>query len=686
MEDRWRAADAAGLDDLGLLTYRSRLLGQDPTIVNYGGGNTSCKVTQADFRGRPAPTLLVKGSGSDLATISREAFAPLNLDDVRAMATLEHLSDDEMVEYLGHCLLDPRAPRPSIETLLHAVVPARHVDHTHADAAISLCATAHGRELAEQRFGRRMVWVPYVRPGFALGKLAAEALAANPEAEIIFLEKHGLATWGDTAEACYRQTIRVIAELEAFIAEAGQEKQPFGPTVTPPLTTEERRRRLLTLLPPLRGALSGNRRVILHVDQSEEALAFAGSEQAETLARVGAACPDHVMYTKVQPLFVPRAAEAAAADLPTLVNTAVDQYIIEYDAYFAAHAEPGATKLDPHPRVILLPGIGLIAAGVDAAAAHNTAALYHRAIAVMRGAQALGGFVSLSSAEAFAIEYWPLELYKLTLRPLERELAGRVALITGAASGIGRSCADRLAAEGAHVVLLDLNAASARDAAQEIAGQHGGGRAVARRCDVTNESDIQAAFEEAVLTYGGVDIVVPNAGLSASHSIEETSLAEWSKIHDVLTTGYFLTARAAFTVFRPQGLGGNLVIMSSKNGLSAAKNALAYCTAKAAELQMTRCLAEEGGAAGIRVNAVAPDAVFRNSGIWNAQWREERARSHGVTLDTLEDFYRSRTVLKVNVFPEDVAEAVLFLCSDRSAKTTGCVITVDGGVTTAYPR
>lgn len=686
MENRWRDAEAAGLDDVGLLTYRSNLLGQEAAIVNYGGGNTSCKGTRSDFRGLSVETLLVKGSGSDLATITPRGFAPLRLEAVRELVARDHMTDDAMVSYLDHCLIDLSAPRPSIETLLHAVLPARHVDHTHADAALSLCAAARGRELAEQHFGRRMVWVPYVRPGFALGKLTAEALAENPRAEMIFLEKHGLVTWGESARACYDQTIAVISELEEYIAAAGRDKQPFGPLLVPPLPADERRRRLLTLLPPLRGLLGADERVILHVDQSEEVLTFVGSERAEALAGIGAACPDHVMYTKVHPLFLAGADVATPEELPALASSGLERYGARYDAYFAEHADAGQPKLDPHPRVLLLPGLGLIAGGTDAAAARNTAALYHRAIAVMRGAERLDRFVSLSAAEAFAIEYWPLERYKLTLRPPDRELAHRVAVVTGAASGIGRSTAGRLAAEGAHVVLLDLNGEGATTAAQEIERASGRGRAVALCCDVTSESAIQRAFEDAVLTYGGFDVVVANAGLAASHRVEETSLEEWNRLHAVLTTGYFLTSRAAFKVFRSQRRGGNLVLMSSKNGLSAAKNVLAYATAKAAELQMTRCLAEEGGSAGIRVNAVAPDAVFRDSGIWNAQWRQERSRSHGVDLDQLEEFYRVRAILKVNVYPEDVAEAVLFLCSDRSAKTTGCIITVDGGVTTAYPR
>jgi rhamnulose-1-phosphate aldolase/alcohol dehydrogenase len=686
MENRWRDTDTIGLSEPELLAYRSRLLGQDVRIVNYGGGNTSCKLSSVDFRGQAVETLLVKGSGVDLATIRPSGFAPLRLADVRALTERDAMTDDAMVAHLNHCLLDLQAPRPSIETLLHAVLPARHIDHTHADAALSLCATEGGRALAEQRFGRRMIWASYVRPGFALGKLVAEALATSPDAEIIFLEKHGLVTWGADARQCYDQTIRVLSELEAFIAERGRGKEPFGVAAVAPLAAEERRRRLLALLPPLRGLLSAEQRVVLHVDQSDDVLDFADRALAEQLASVGAACPDHVMYTKVQPLFVADAATAPESQLIAVLQRAVDGYVERYGASFSANAAPGQVQLDPRPRVILLPGIGMVTAGVDAASARNTAALYHRAIAVMRGAQSLNRFVSLSTADAFAIEYWPLERAKLAMRPPERELARRVAVVTGGASGIGRSTALRLAAEGAHVVVLDVNADGATAAAQEIERQCGPGRAFGLRCDVTSEQAIQEAFEAAIMAYGGVDIVVPNAGLAASHSVEETSLAEWNRLHEVLTTGYFLTARAAFAVFRAQGLGGNLVIMSSKNGLSAAKNVLAYATAKAAELQMTRCLAEEGGAAGIRVNAVAPDAVFRNSGIWNAQWREERSRSHGVSLENLEEFYRSRAILKVNVYPEDVAEAVLFLCSDRSAKTTGCVLTVDGGVTTAYPR
>ena len=398
MENRWRDAEARDLDELGLLTYRSNLLGKDAAIVNYGGGNTSCKVRETDFRGRLVPTLLVKGSGSDLATIGRAGFAPLNLDDVLLVRQRAAMTDDEMVSYLTHCLLDPRAPRPSIETLLHSFIPAPHIDHTHADAAIGLCAAEHGESLARDRFGSRMVWVPYVRPGFGLAKLVAEALEANPRAEMVFLAKHGLVTWGDTARSCYDHTIATISELEEFIAERGRGRQPFGPRRLEPLPLEERRRRLLVALPALRGALSADKRVILHVDQSDEVLDFTGAERAAELAAVGAACPDHVMYTKVQPLVVEGAASTPPEQLPDLLRAEVARYVERYETYFRANAEPGQAMMDPRPRLVLLPGIGLVAAGADAAGARNTASLYHRAIAVMRGAQSLDRFTSLMVA------------------------------------------------------------------------------------------------------------------------------------------------------------------------------------------------------------------------------------------------------------------------------------------------
>ncbi|MCL4543200.1 MAG: bifunctional rhamnulose-1-phosphate aldolase/short-chain dehydrogenase [Chloroflexi bacterium] len=686
MDSRWRNDEVQGASELDLLVYRSRLLGTTPNLVNFGGGNTSGKTVIPDFRGHPTPALLVKASGVDLATCEGADFSPLRLDDVVALGERDEVTDSDMVDYLRHALINQQAKRPSIETLLHALLPFPHIDHTHATVALAFCAAEHGKELVEQIFGERAVWVPYVRPGFQLGKLARTALQERPRAEAMFLEKHGLVTWGNTSQECYERTRATISTLEEAVATAVRKRDPFGSSPDNRLPPEHTRARWLALLPVLRGALGSRHHVILQRDDSESVTAFLASPTARDLAKRGVATPDYVLYTGIRPLWVDGAATVAEQELPGLIHISVKAYEQDYEAAFQRYCSASTTMLDPAPRVVLLPGLGMVAAGTDVITAASALENFCQTIAVMRGAEALDRYATLHPEQAYEIEYWPLERDKLKQRRPADELSGRVAVITGGASGIGRATAHRLAQAGAHLVVLDINVDGSHAVAEAIDSRNGHGRAIGLLCDVTSEQSTACAFEEAILRYGGADIVVANAGLAASHSIEETSLAEWQHLHDVMTTGYFLTARTAFRIFRQQGTGGNLVVMSSKNGLSAAKNVLAYATAKAAELQMTRCLAEEGGSAGIRVNAVAPDAVFRGSTIWNPQWREERSRSHGVPLEQLEDYYRLRSVLKVNIFPEDVAEAVLFLCSDRSAKTTGCTITVDGGVTTAYPR
>lgn len=655
-----------------------------PHVVNFGGGNTSCKTVLTDYRGRSIEALVVKASGADLATIDAAGFTALRLGDLRALATRAEVRDEDLVEYLRFAMLDPQSPLPSIETTLHALLPFKHIDHTHAVVALAFCTLERGREVAERIFGRRVAWVPYVRPGFALGKLAAEVMRANPDAEFLLLEKHGLVTWGETAEACYQRTVGVLDELKRAVARALIARDPFAaPTAE---LVRDHQERFYTILPILRGALHFDQYKILVYDESQAVRQFLASAGARELAARGSATPDYVLYTGPFPLWLDGLATLPLSELSSALHQAVARHRQAYTEYFTAHAAAEETMIDPNPQLILLPGLGIIAAGQDLHSARVALENYRQTIEVMRAAEALDHYSTLSPAQTFAIEYWPLERAKLQQRTARAELAGQVAVITGGASGIGRTTAHRLAVAGAHVVILDRDAVAAGEVAQAINKQYGDGRGLAIACDVTSEEAIDGGFSKTILQYGGVDIVVPNAGLAASHSIEETTLGEWQQLHDVMVTGYFLTARSAFRVLRQQGTGGAIVFVSSKNGLSAAKNVLAYATAKAAELQMTRCLAEEGGSAGIRVNAVAPDAVFRGSTIWNPQWREERARSHGVALENLEEYYRQRSVLKVNVFPEDVAEAILFLCSKRSAKTTGCTVTVDGGVTTAYPR
>ena len=682
----WNDEEARQRPELDYLVYRSNLLGRDRSVVNIYGGNTSVKRREVDHLGREVNVLWVKGSGSDVATITEEGFAGLLLDEILPLMARDHMSDEEMVAYLAHCVYALNRPRQSIETLLHAFTPAPHVDHTHPDPVLAIACAEHGQELCRELWGERAVWVDYVRPGFTLSKWIGEGIRANPRAELVVMGKHGMVSWGETSRACYDNTIRVIQEAEDFVEARRNGRRVFPGTAVPPLPPEERQAILAAVLPGLRGAVSRERPAILQTDDSPEVLAFVGSENAPALSQVGAACPDHLVHTKRQPLFVEWKPEEGVEALKTKLAQGVDDFVARYTEYFQAHSQPGDRMRDPAPRVILIPGVGMVTTGRDALAADVSRQLYHRAIKVMEGSQILSRFISLTAQESYDIEYWPLELYKLSLKPPPRELAGRVVVVTGGASGIGRATARRLAEDHAHVVILDINREGAEQVAVELVEKHGLGRSMALFCDVTDEAGVQEAFRRAVLAYGGVDVVVSNAGIAIAAAIDETSLADWNKTFDVLGKGYFLVSREAFRIWKEQGMGGNLVYVGSKNSVYAGKNASVYSAAKAAEMHMARCLAAEGGPFGIRVNTVLPDAVIRGSGIWDKGWREARAAAYGIRPEELEEFYRQRNILHVNIFPEHVAEAISFLAGPRSSRTTGGALTVDGGVPGAFLR
>jgi rhamnulose-1-phosphate aldolase/alcohol dehydrogenase len=634
----------------------------------------------------------VKGSGSDLANAKMKNFTALRMEDVYPLIERESMTDEEMVAYLTQCMVDAKHPRMSIETLLHAFLPYKHVDHTHPDGAISICCADNGREIAKQIFGDRFVWVPYVRPGFGLSRMIALAVRANPKCELVLMEKHGLVTWGETSESCYRRTLAIIQEAEDFIAKrvTAAGKKLFGGEKHARLPDEQRRTIAAKVLPIIRGACGKQKRTILTYDDADDVSRFINSADAPKLSQVGAACPDHLVHTKRTPLYIdwnPASGDIDGKDgLIAKLRVGIAQYAEEYTAYFKRNSSAGDTMNDPFPRVILIPGVGMVATGKSKVMADIAAALYRRAISVMSGATVLGTFVSLSEKESFDVEYWPLELYKLTMAPPESEFSRQVALITGGAGGIGGATAKRLVKEGAHVVLADLNIEAAQKLAAEINAIAGEGRAVAVKMDVTQESLVSGAFDDAIRSYGGVDIVVNNAGLATSNSLEETTLKEWNLNMDVLATGYFLVAREGFKLLKRQGTGGAFIFIGSKNSVYAGKNAAAYSTAKAAEIHLARCVAAEGGEFGIRVNSVLPDAVLQGSQIWNSSWRNARAAAYGIAPDQLEDYYRKRTTLLVNIYPDDIAEAAAFLASSKAAKTTGCMITVDGGVPAAFTR
>ncbi|WP_051935677.1 bifunctional rhamnulose-1-phosphate aldolase/short-chain dehydrogenase [Deinococcus sp. YIM 77859] len=685
IQNRWNDAEAPQGDGLASLTYRSNLLGADRTLVNIYGGNTSTKSVEKDHLGRDVTVLWVKGSGSDIASITEKGFAGLKLDEVLPLFDRPGMTDEEMTAYLERTVFEPGRPRQSIETLLHAFVPAKHVDHTHPDAIIAIACTPNGKEIMREIYGDRAAWVDYIRPGFTLSKHIGEAVRNNPGLEAVVMGKHGLVTWGDTSKESYENTLRIIGEAQAYL-DAHQQDQPFGGARVQSLPEDEANTLLAEILPVLRGAMRGARPVILNVDRSPEVMEFVNSNAAAELSQVGAACPDHLVHTKRVPLFLNWTPEQGQDALIAAAKEGVERFKTEYAAYFEENRGEGDVMFTPSPRVVLIPGLGMVNSGPDAQGADVSRQLYLRAIQVMKSASALGGFVSLTAAESYAVEYWPLELYKLAQKPAPKVLEGHVALVTGAASGIGRAIARRLAADGAHVVIADLNAEGGRQVAGEITQERGYRRATSVGMNVTSEEQVQQAYRTAVLNYGGVDIVVNNAGIASSAPIEETSLEMWNKNQSILSTGYFLVAREAFRVLKAQGTGGNLVFIGSKNSLAAGKNAAAYSAAKAAEVHLARCLAEEGGPYGIRVNSVLPDSVLSGSAIWDSKWRAERAETYGIREDQLEEFYRQRNTLKVNILPEDIAEAAFFFATPAASKTTGGILTVDGGVPIAYVR
>jgi rhamnulose-1-phosphate aldolase/alcohol dehydrogenase len=689
--NRWDAGAAATLTGIDEVVYRSNLLGADRSLANRGGGNTSAKGVTTDHAGRETRTLWVKGSGTDLATITAAGFAALRLDDLLPLRGRESMDDAEMVDYLVRSGLRPDQPRPSIETLLHAFVPAAQVDHTHPDAVIALTSAPVGRRLAEEAFGREAVWLDYQRPGFEMSKRIAELLDEQPEARAVLLEKHGLVTWGETSEEAYLSTLEFVTRSAEALARAGSGRFGLGGPKVRPAAEDEAERLLAAALPALRGTLLADAPgAILEVDRSPEAVAFASSAAASEVSQVGAPCPDHLINTKHKPLAVDFDPECdSTGDLLERIRAGVDEYAAWYRDYYERNLtdESRPYPIDPAgPRVVLLPGLGVVTSGGDAGKARFSRELYERAIAVESAAAAAGGFRSLSEPEAFAIEYWPLERYKLAQLPPPSELSGRVALVTGGASGIGRATARRLAELGAHVAVADLNGDGAEEVAAELRASHGERRGLGLQVDVTDEEAVRGVFRRVVLAYGGLDVLVCSAGIATSAPLTETTLADWERSYAVLARGYFLAAREAFRVLTEQGSGGSIVFVGSKNALVAGANAAAYSSAKAASLHLARCLAEEGGSLGIRVNTVNPDAVIEGSAIWSSEWKAERASTYGLAEEDLPAFYRGRTVLGVNVYPEDVAEAIVFLAGPRSGKSTGNVVNVDGGVSAAYTR
>ena len=679
----WDDVAAAALDEPGLLLYRSNILGADLRVTNFGGGNTSAKVEAKDpLTGAPVEVMWVKGSGGDLGSMKRDGFATLYLDKLlgleRAYRGLEN--EDEMVALFDHCTfnLNPRAA--SIDTPLHGFVPHKHVDHVHADAVIAIAASANAEALTKEVFGGRLGFLPWQRPGFDLGLKLGRMARDNPELEGVVLGGHGLFTWGPTAKQCYETTIRVINQAVAWLA-ANAKAPAFGGAVVAPLPAEERREIAARLAPAIRGRISTAERKVGHFTDAPEVLEFVNSRDLRPLAALGTSCPDHFLRTKIRPLVLAHDADAAALD------AALAAYRADYAAYYerCKHSDSPAMR-DANAVVYLIPQVGMITFAKDKATARIAAEFYVNAINVMRGAASVSRYVGLAEQEAFNIEYWRLEEAKLQRMPKPKSLAGRVALITGGAGGIGSAIAARLIGEGACVVLADIDRASLDARVAEFANRFGKDAVAGAPMDVTSEASVESSFRDALVGFGGLDIVVCNAGIASASAFEDTSLELWSRNIAILATGYFLSSRAGYRILKEQGFGGSIVFIASKNALAASPGASAYCAAKAAELHLARCLALEGAAFGIRVNSVNPDAVLRGSKIWQGEWRQQRAASNKVSEDQLDEVYRQRSLLKLSVYPEDIAEAVYFFASDLSAKSTGNILNVDAGNAQSFTR
>ncbi|WP_312360784.1 bifunctional rhamnulose-1-phosphate aldolase/short-chain dehydrogenase [Ensifer sp.] len=686
----WDEAKAAGMTEPERLLYRSNLLGSDKRITNYGGGNTSAKVMEKDpLSGETVEVLWVKGSGGDVGTIKMDGFATLYMDKLNALKGIYRgvAFEDEMVGYLPHCTFDLNPRAASIDTPLHAYVPRKHVDHMHPDAIIAIAASKDSQNLTDNLFGGEIGWLPWKRPGFELGLWLSDFCAKNPQARGVILESHGLFTWGDTAKEAYETTIEIINVAMDWFAEYNS-GPAFGGAAKPTLETAERVAIAKRLMPAIRGLITTDERKVGHFDDSQAVLDFVTSKDLKPLAALGTSCPDHFLRTKIRPLVVDF--DPAAADIEKTIAglpDAVKAYRADYAAYYerCKHADSPAMR-DPNAVVYLVPGVGMITFAKDKATARISGEFYVNAINVMRGASGVSTYVGLPEQEAFDIEYWLLEEAKLQRMPKPKSLAGRIALVTGGAGGIGKATAHRLMQEGACVVIADIDETALAAAESELAGRHGKDFVRSVSMNVTSETAVEAGFGDTLLAFGGLDILVSNAGLASSATVEDTTLALWTKNMDILATGYFLVSREAFRVFRNQKAGGNVVFVASKNGLAASPGASAYCTAKAAEIHLARCLALEGASAQIRVNVVNPDAVLRGSKIWTGEWKEQRAAAYKMDVDDLEAHYRERSMLKLSVFPEDIAEAIYFLASDMSAKSTGNIVNVDAGNAQSFTR
>lgn len=670
------------------LIARSNRLGADPRITNFAGGNTSAKGTETDpVTGEPVELLWVKGSGGDLGTLTEHGLAVLRLDRMRALVDVYPGLDreDEMVAAFDYCLHGTGGAAPSIDTAMHGLVDAAHVDHLHPDAGIAIATAKDGQKLTQKIFGEKVVWVPWRRPGFQLGLDISAIKAANPQAIGCILGGHGITAWADSSAQCEKNSRWIIDTAQAYLDAKGK-KAPFGRVRKGfgALPAEERRAKAAALAPTIRGIASHDRPMVGHFTDDARVLDFLASAKAPALAALGTSCPDHFLRTKVKPMLLDLPAGASVEASIQRLRALHEAYRADYTAYYEAHATPESPAMrGADPLIVLVPGVGMFSFGANKQTARVAGEFYLNAINVMRGAESVSTYTPISDAEKFRIEYWALEEAKLQRMPSPKSHATRVAFVTGAASGIGKAIATRLAAEGACVVIADLDLAKAQAAAAELGSTD---IAIGVQVNVTDQAQIERGIQDAVLAFGGIDIVVNNAGLSLSKPLLETTEADWDLQHDVMAKGSFLVAKTAARVLIEQGMGGDVIYISSKNSVFAGPNNIAYSATKADQAHQVRLLAVELGEHGVKVNGINPDGVVRGSGIFASGWGANRAATYGVAEDDLGKFYAQRTILKREVLPEHVANAVAVLTGPDLSHTTGLHIPVDAGVAAAFLR
>lgn len=692
----WDETEAEKLkhDEVGLLIYRSNILGADLRLTNYGGGNTSCKAIAADpLTGKETEVMWIKGSGGDIGTLKRSGLAALYTDRLHQLKNIYRgiAHEDEMVELFNHCIYDLDSKAPSIDTPLHGLLPFKHIDHLHPDAAIAIAAAKDGKKITSELFNDTIGWVEWQRPGFDLGLKLEECLKNNPGIRGIMLGSHGLFTWGNTAYECYVNTLEVVEKCAEYIEENVKKNGlVFGGAKIKSPDQSTRRSQAAKIAPVLRGLCSSERSMIGHFTDDERVLEFINSNDLNRLAPLGTSCPDHFLRTKISPLLLNLAPDANLDDkyqLKALLEPLFEEYRKMYAEYYESCKHPNSPAMrDPNPVIILFPGIGMFSFSKDKQTARVAAEFYTNAINVMRGAEAISEYTSLPRQEAFNIEYWLLEEAKLQRMPKAKSLSGKIALVTGSAGGIGKAVARKFAQEGAVIILNDLDQGRLDEAGNQFLKEFGKDSYTTVQLNVTSDEDIKNAFKQASLAFGGVDIVVNCAGLSISKPIEEHTDKDWDLLYDVLVKGQFKVTQEAVSILRKQNRGGDILNIVSKNALVSGPNNAGYGSAKAAQLHLSRLNAAELGADKIRVNVVNPDAVIADSKIWEGAWAEGRAKAYGITVAELPAFYAKRTLLNETILPEDIANACFAFVGGLLNKSTGNVLNVDGGVAMAFVR